>query len=295
MIQDSLVDRAGDARDASAFRSPFEAPDTAGSHGHVPFAEAWTARTVPERFEAQVEAHRDRPAIWLEDGCLTYVQLQRLADEVAQVVAAECGTAPRTIASLLEHEAPVPAAMLGILSAGHCYVPLDPAHPRERSEFVLEDAQCELIVTNDRNRELAQALAGTRRKLVNLDHLTPAPGTAPVRGAVAPDGPAYLLYTSGSTGMPKGVVHTHRSLLHLVMRHSNAHRVSADDRIALLFSYNFSASVSNALGALLNGAAVVPYDLRERGTARLEEWLRQREVTVLHTVPTVFRRIRRWH
>ena len=82
---------------------------------------------------------------------------------------------------------------------------------------------------------------------------------------------------------------THRGLLHNVVRGSTTRQVSSTDRIALLFSYSFSAAIGNVFTSLLNGATLLPFNLKEQGAAALADWLIDREITQFHTVPTVFR------
>jgi acyl-coenzyme A synthetase/AMP-(fatty) acid ligase/thioesterase domain-containing protein/acyl carrier protein len=128
-------------------------------------------------------------------------------------------------------------------------------------------------------------------QLLSLDEIGSAPLAAYPQSHTTPDDLAYVLYTSGSTGKPKGVMRTHRGLLSNVMRGTNARQVCAGDRVALLFSYSFSAAVGNAFTALLNGATLLPFNLRELGVARLGDWLIERDITHFHTVPTVFRHL----
>src|SRR4030095_849860 len=84
-------------------------------------------------------------------------------------------------------------------------------------------------------------------------------------------------------------MHTHRRLLHNVFRQTNGRHLSASDRIGLLFSYSYGASANNTYGALLNGAMLLPFNIKEQGLEKLAPWLAREEVTVLHMVPTVFR------
>ena len=106
---------------------------------------------------------------------------------------------------------------------------------------------------------------------------------------LAPDRRAYIYFTSGSTGNPKGVVDSHRNVLHNVMRYTNNLHISPEDRLTLIQSPNFSASVSSLFGALLNGASVCLYDVHQRGFDDLAPWLRQQQITIYHSVPSIFR------
>ena len=144
------------------------------------------------------------------------------------------------------------------------------------------------MVTNTRNLALRTPLA-QGRSIINLDEVDDQ-GSSSDSGIDPPvDDLAYVFYTSGSTGKPKGVMHTHRSLLHNVFRQTNGRHLSSADRIGLLFSYSYGASANNTYGALLNGAMLLPFSIKEEGLDKLGAWLACEEVTMLHTVPTVFR------
>ena len=153
---------------------------------------------------------------------------------------------------------------------------------------MLDDTGAKLILADEAGLPTARALARGERSLLQVDE-------APDRGAgdpsvdVPPDAVAYVFHTSGSTGRPKGVYDTHRNVLHNILRYTNALRIGHDDRLTLLQSCSFSGSVSSLLCALLNGAATFPFNVRREGSQRLAEWLREEQITIYHSVPTIFR------
>ena len=106
-----------------------------------------------------------------------------------------------------------------------------------------------------------------------------------------PDAPACIYYTSGSTGPAKGVVDCHRNVMHNVARYTHALHIGEQDRLTLLQSCGFSGAVSNIFGALLNGAALLPFDVRRYGVAALARWLAAAEPTIYHSVPSLFRQL----
>src|SRR6185436_2513617 len=115
-----------------------------------------------------------------------------------------------------------------------------------------------------------------------------APGVA-----VAPDAGAYVYYTSGTTGRPKGVLDSHRNVLHNVMRYTNSLAIGADDRLTLLQGPAFSGAVSSLFAALLNGAASFPFDVPAQGADAIAGWLRDERITIYHSVPALFRQVAR--
>ncbi|HEX7242460.1 MAG TPA: non-ribosomal peptide synthetase, partial [Longimicrobiaceae bacterium] len=194
------------------------------------------------------------------------------------------------VALLFEHDAAMIVGILGALRAGKTYVPIDPLYPRERSAYVLEDSGAAVLLTNAANLETARELAGGGVPVVDVD----APGADGADAAlpeVRPDDPAYILYTSGSTGRPKGVVQSHRNVLHFIRVYSNNLRIGPDDRLTLFSSYTFDAAVMATYGALLNGAALLPFDWREEAAASVARWMRRERITLYHSTPTVFRHL----
>jgi acyl-coenzyme A synthetase/AMP-(fatty) acid ligase len=125
--------------------------------------------------------------------------------------------------------------------------------------------------------------------VVVVDRLgTTQDGTRPSVG-VSADSIAYVFFTSGSTGEPKGVFDSHRNVLHNIRRYTNALKIGADDRLTLLQSCPFSGSVSSIFGALLNGATLFPFAFADEGPRRLAELLLRERLTMYHSVPALFR------
>ena len=123
--------------------------------------------------------------------------------------------------------------------------------------------------------------------ILNIDELDA--DVPEVALSVAPDAVAYLLYTSGSTGQPKGVMQNHRNVLHHIRTYTNALCLGPADKLLLLASYSFDAAVMDIFGALLNGATLYPVDLRSEGFSGLASWLNEEQITVYHSTPTVYR------
>ena len=193
------------------------------------------------------------------------------------------------------------AGLLGTLKAGSTYVPLDPSYPKDRLAHILEDSQASALLTNTRNIALARELTGKvmwhgrpargsqSLPLINVDAFARNDRVTEVNVATEPHSLAYLLYTSGSTGQPKGVMQNHRNVLHFIRAYTNNLHLSATDRLTLLSSYCFDASVMDIYGALLNGATLYPVDIKEEGFVGLSEWLSKEQITIFHSTPTVYR------
>ena len=127
------------------------------------------------------------------------------------------------------------------------------------------------------------------KRVIALDLIDPGLDAGNLDLDIAPERLGSILYTSSSTGEPKGVIQNHRNILHCVLRYTNGNHVSARDRISLLASTAFAASVPDIFGALLNGARLLPFSVREHSFTELANWLNQEDISIYHSVPTLFR------
>jgi amino acid adenylation domain-containing protein len=263
---------------------------TAATSGFLPFPREDVERSVPERFERQVELYPDKIAIEDAESTVTYRELNRLANRIAHAVLAARGTESEPVALLVGNGIPVVAAMLGVLKAGKFYIALDTTQPEARAAAILAECRPALMITDHRRMEQARALcAPLDLPLISLDALEPALSEENPRLPLTADHLAYILYTSGSTGKPKGVMQTHRYVLHLTMVYTNGGRISATDRLVLLYSPNFAGAVRDIYCTVLNGATLLHFDVKREGLTGLADWLRQEQITVFFAVATMFR------
>lgn len=257
------------------------------------FARADVEQSLSARFERQVARHGARIAVHAGHHTLTYADLAARAGAIAGALLDRAAGRPGAVALLLAHDAPVAAAILGVLKAGGFYVPLDPGHPAERNALIASDAGARLLLADRRHRDTARALAariGRGAQVLEIEEI--ADGAAVHRWAtVAPDDLCLLVYTSGSTGRPKGVCQTHRNLLHAAMALTNFTGLCSEDRISLLHPVSAVAGSTTLFAALMNGAAICPFAPAEASLDQLAAWLEHERVTCLSTVPTLLRRL----
>ena len=246
-------------------------------------------QSVPDRFEQQVRQHSDRLAVRGRQEQLTYDELNKSANRLAQSILKQYGHSEEPVALLFEHGISIVIAMLGALKAGKIYVPLDPAYPHTRLDYMLQDLQTGLIVTNDKNIPLAKELAGNQCQLMNIDRLDTRISDENPNLSIPPEAFVNIYYTSGSTGQPKGVVHNHRNLLYNCMRNTNDFHICWDDRLTFITSCSFGASLSDIFPSILNGACLFPFDLKAEGLDGLAEWMVHEGITICQFLPTVFR------
>ena len=256
----------------------------------IRFSHGDLEQSIPARFEMQVRRYPDKLAVKTRSQSVSYADLNRSADRLAGRVHRLLADSEAPVAVFFEQGIPLVTAILAVLKAGRLYIPLDPADPQERIDYMLRDSGAALILTDEENFQAASAWELSDRKLLNtgsMDGLEYDDYAA----AVDPDSPAYIYYTSGSTGKPKGVYDSHRNVLHNVMRYTNNLRISANDGLVLLQSCTFSGAVSNIFCSLLNGATLFPVDLRKEGVDGLADWLLQEPITIYHSVPAIFRQL----
>jgi len=255
----------------------------------IEFKKEEIEQSIPERFEKIVCKCPDRTAVKTLHHEITYADLNRDANRIAHALLSRAGSIEEPIAFLLDTGAPPISAMLGVLKAGRIYVPLDPSLPRARLAYILADSQAALLITNTRNLSLAREVTRDGLPSINLDELDPTLSAGNPRISISPDTLTWVLYTSGSTGQPKGVVQNHRNVLHFVRTYTNNLHICPDDRLTLLFSCSANGAAHDAFSALLNGASIHPFNVKEKGPRTMGNWLIRNHLTIYSSVPTVFR------
>ncbi|GAB3998700.1 hypothetical protein GCM10029992_25250 [Glycomyces albus] len=181
------------------------------------------------------------------------------------------------------------AAIHGVLRLGASYVPIDPDSPLERARKIISDADPALVLANGNTMDLAR---GFGRKVLDLDAIdrTPYDDAASERTdrSIAASDPAYILYTSGSTGSPKGVVVSHDSAVGFVERAAKEFKLDRSDRLSSHAPLHFDLSVFDLFAASRSGCAVVLVPTRlSMFPARLEQFIADSGITVWYSVPTM--------
>ncbi len=246
-------------------------------------------QSIPRRFEKIARLYPDRVAVKTNKRALTYDDLNNAANLVAAAVLERADEGDEPVALLLENDAPMIAARLGVLKSGKPYVPLDTFYPRASLEYILRDCGARLVVTDSRKFSLGGEWATFGVRWIDAAELDSNRGAPNPEMDIAPDRIANILYTSGSTGEPKGVMQNHRNVLHEIMNYTNGAHISAEDRLALVSSPSFSGTIRTFYGALLNGAVLCPLDIREDGLERLAGWMIEQGITLYRSVPAIFR------
>ncbi len=212
-------------------------------------------RCVHELFAARASATPDAIAVVSEGESLTYRELDERSNQLAHYLQ-ELGVGPDVLVGICVERSPeLVVGLLGILKAGGAYLPLDPAYPKERLAFMLDDARVPVVLTQ---QALVDCLPAYSGPVVCLDvaPIVGAGDTSPLPTTSSPDNLVYVMYTSGSTGTPKGVAVPHRAVVRLVV---GADYVTLDQHEVLLqlAPISFDAATFEIWGSLLNGARLV--------------------------------------
>ncbi|MGZ8467315.1 MAG: AMP-binding protein, partial [Candidatus Binatia bacterium] len=246
------------------------------------------AQSLTGRFEQQAALHGARLALKTLNQALTYDQLNRAANRLGRAIFNESPAGDEPIALLFKHGSALITANLAVLKTGRPFVQIDEKLPPARAARLIEDAGARTIVTDSEHYGCARELAGSDVIVLNLDALKDDLADSNLGLTIASSAIAYINYTSGSTGEPKGVMSDHGSELHSILVKAKALAITPSDRISLLRSHNVGAT-SDALLGLLNGAALCLLELKEAGLAGLADWLIGEQVTVFTCVASVFR------
>ncbi|GAA5531271.1 amino acid adenylation domain-containing protein [Herpetosiphon gulosus] len=243
--------------------------------------------SLVERFSHQASATPQASALSYADQQLSYQQLAEASDQLAYALLAQGVQPEQPIGLLCERSPQLIIGILGILKAGAAYLPLDPQLPISRIEWMLADAQINLIVTQN---SLLHSINLQSTKTLNLDQL---PSHDPVHlPTIYPNQLAYIIYTSGSTGQPKGTLLSHANVLRLFEATVATIKPDANDVWSLFHSYAFDFSVWEIWGALLyGGRLVVVPSSATRSPEEFSQLLADESITVLNQTPSAFRQL----
>ena len=248
-------------------------------------------QSIIARFREQVERLGDRPAVVSGVTTITYDQLDRRANRVANALLTTSGQDQEPVALLMDQGPLTIVGILGALKAGKIYLPLDPHEPEEGMANKLADAGASLILVDSAHQPLGRDSANFKQQMIDITDAAAGASESDPDLDLGPDSLAYIYYTSGSTGSPKGVFDTHRNVLHNILRYTNTLKISREDALSLIQVPNFSGTVSTLFGGLLNGATLNPMDLRSEGIAALSRCIREHRLTMFHSVPSILEQL----
>ncbi|WP_254640141.1 non-ribosomal peptide synthetase [Chitinophaga sp. GbtcB8] len=216
-------------------------------------------KTIHELFEAQAAQTPDQVAIVAGNTQLTYRELNEKANQLAACLRDLYQVKNEEPVGLItERSIEMAIGMLGILKSGAAYVPVDPAHPAERIQYMLEDAGIRTAVITDETLKANLNISACEQVVIKDNDLIAQFPTANLPLVNDAGSLVYVIYTSGSTGKPKGVQVEHRSLVNLCYWHNRSFKVTADSKATVYSSISFDAAGWEVWPYLLSGAALYP-------------------------------------
>jgi len=252
-------------------------------------------KTIVELFQQQVQQRPENIAIVFENHTLTYAQLNTRSNQLAQYLMASGVGAETLVGLCLERSLEMVIGLLGVLKAGGAYLPLEPDYPRQRLQFMLQDSQIPLLLTQN---HLVKCLPTFSGKTVCLDMDWGKIATYSHIDFVRQSGPenlAYVIYTSGSTGQPKGVMNTHQAICNRLIWMQNRYELTDRDNVLQKTPYSFDVSVWEFFWPLLAGSRLtLAKPQGHKDPEYLWQLIEQSQITTLHFVPSMLQAFLEW-
>jgi len=250
--------------------------------------------TILDLFDEQVRGAPEAVAIISEEGEMDYNDLDARSNRLAHYLREAGVTAGTLVALSMEHSAFLIVSLLGILKAGGTYVPVDPAYPQVRKNFLLENSEAAFLVGGNDTLTAGENRWPVHVRLINLDsvweRLESYPATRP-EGILLPEQLAYVIYTSGSTGRPKGVMITHHALLDYTLTFKAYFSITSADRVIQQSSISFDTMVEEIYPALVSGASIIMIREGGKDMLSLKNSIEDQRATILSATPIVLEQL----
>lgn len=246
-----------------------------------------TKNNITKEFELQVLNNPSGVALEYKDKKMTYLELNNHSNQLAYELIKYGAKPGDFVAFCLERSIETIVTMLGILKAGCAYLPIDPNYPKERIELMLRDANIKYLITISNNKMIGVLNVS---QLIFLDEISKYKSNQFVENPNVPitlDNPAYINFTSGSTGIPKGVVIPHRGVIRLV-KNTNYHSFCSDEIFSHFSPISFDAATFEIWGSLINGARLAIFPGEITSLEDLRDFIVKKNITTLWITSGLF-------
>lgn len=258
----------------------------------VVFEEKELETSISARFEWVAENYPTAVALKSSTASWRYAELNQRSNQLARCLLEHKLIGDSPVALLFDHDVAVFVCILAVLKIGKCYVALNPEDSEERLTQQLETLGNPLLLSDAQNSRVAQSLARNVVKCLNFDEITLNKKSHQNLAHITPvDSVATILFTTGTTGAPKGVMRTHRQVLFRVWCDAKECKLNVSDAISHLYQNNAAASVNDSFLALLCGATLCPFKVKDHTVEQWYAWLRDEKIRLLHPSIALFRQL----
>ncbi len=259
----------------------------------VPIPDQILDETIIPQFERIVSLYPNRLAIKSSEHKLSYQELNNAANSLANEIIQVVGNEIPPIAYLFSDEVYSIIAILAILKSGRPFVGIHPGNSPDLISGILEDSRADILITNSSvTQKLGKGLnVPTSVFVLNAENINMKSKHHDPAFYRSPTNLIGLFYTSGSTGLSKGVMCNHVSRAQTIQYMVNEWFISPSDHISLLTSVCYLASFPSLFGALLTGALLCIFDLKANSAQKALDWIIKEELTIFRSTPTIFRAI----
>ncbi len=249
-------------------------------------------QNVIDKFEDAVSKFSDKVAVKTKELTLSYEALNAKANILSQLIRENVIGASNNVTLLLDHNEEIIVGILAVLKSGKAYVPIDPHFPLERSRKIVNDADSTILLTTNSQLSLAYKLLNSAKNeltIINVSDLKEKTVENPTLSINA-SSPAYVMYTSGSTGVPKGVAQSHETVVKSIDNYIKELDINATDNILLTTPYSHTVSVIDIFSALFSGGCLTIFNIKKSvDIADFTQQIYDHDVSIIHTVPTFYR------
>ncbi len=243
-------------------------------------------KCIHQLFEEQVEKTPENIAVIFGNNQLTYKELNEKSNQLAHLLQTK-GAKPNALVGIcVERSLEMIIGLLGILKAGGAYVPIDPTYPEERISYILKDADCEIVLSQE-HLELPK----TNSEIIYLDanwDLIENGSAININSEVKNDDLAYVIYTSGSTGNPKGVMNQHNGIVNRLFWTQDNFKLQDGDVILQKTTYSFDVSVWELFWPIVVGCRLVfAKPEGHKDNQYLIETIIKEKISTIHFVPSM--------
>ncbi|WP_143569897.1 non-ribosomal peptide synthetase, partial [Tenacibaculum agarivorans] len=249
-------------------------------------------KTLVDLFAEQVAKTPDAVAVVFEDKQLTFKELDLRSNQLGHYLRDQ-GIQPDILVGIcIERSLEMLLSILGILKAGGAYVPIDPEYPEDRIDYMLNDANINLVLSSAKVSEaILEGKEGISCISLDSDWNTIETYSSEALSTVlTPENLAYVIYTSGSTGKPKGVMNQHNGIVNRLLWTQSEYQLTAEDTILQKTTFSFDVSVWELLWGTICGSKLVFAKPEGHKDARyLKEIIEQHSITTMHFVPSMLR------